>query len=68
MFLRQLQQLSSLSGGPHSLGQLESRRISAVLGLVRTAISVAAVTTDQLKTHKENGMHCTCVGGVRGGV
>ena len=68
MFLRQLQQLSSLSGGPHSLGQLESRRISAVLGLVRTAISVAAVTTDQLKTDKENGMHCTCVGGVRGGV
>ena len=58
VFLRQLQQLSSLSSGPHSLGQLESRRVSAVLGLVQTAISVAAVTPDQLKTDKENGM-CT---------
>ena len=57
MFLRQLQQLSSLSGGPHSLGQLESRRVSALLGLVRTAIDVAAVTPDQLKTDKENGTY-----------
>ena len=55
VFLRQLQQMSSVSGGPHSLGQLESRRVSAVLGLIQAAIQVAAVTPDQLKTDKENG-------------
>ena len=56
MFLGQLQRMSSVSGGPHSLGQLESRRVSAVLGLIHTAIYVAGATQDQLKTDKQNGM------------
>ena len=55
MFLGQLQQLSSLSSGPHSLGQLEGRRISALLRLIQAAISVAGVTPDQLTTDKQNG-------------
>ena len=58
VFLGQLQQLSSLSSGPHSLGQLESRRISSLLGLIQVAISVAGVTPDQLTTDKQNG---TCI-------
>ena len=57
VFLNQLQQLSSLSSGPHSLGQLESRRVSALLGLIQAAISVAAVTPDQLNTDKQNGIY-----------
>ena len=57
VFLGQLQQLSTLSNGPHSLGQLESRRISALLGLIQVAISVAGVTSDQLTTDKQNGMY-----------
>ena len=57
VFLGQLQQLSSLSGGPHSLGQMESKRISALLGLTEAAIAVAAVTKDQLMTDKQNGTY-----------
>ena len=57
MFLGQLQRLSSLTSGPHSLGQLESRRISALLGLIQAAISVAGVTPDQLTTDKQNGTY-----------
>ena len=56
MFLGQLQQLSSLSSGPHALGQLESKRISALLDLIQAAITVAGVTADQLKTDKQNGI------------
>jgi hypothetical protein len=56
VFLGQLQRLSSLSSGPHSLGQLEGRRISALLRLIQAAISVAGVTPDQLTTDKQNGI------------
>ena len=55
LFLGQLQQLSSLSGGPHSLGPMESKRISALLGLTEAAIAV--VTKDQLMTDKQSGTY-----------